>query len=327
MDKNPQANNNNGQENFTDILMIEGVNAKGYGMIPKMVMQDTRLTPEAKCIYSYFCSYAGAGSQAFPSVKLIIYHLGMSETRYYKHFKLLKDYGYIKTTQSKSNGKFSKTIYTIVSNPKPSISFECTGNESTENESAQNEGYNINSIKSNSININKYIYPSTEMQNSDDRQLHKIETEPKSKDLGNTMQKIKGPKKKKTLYQCKSSRNLDLKNISHERYLNVLENCSIGHLDESYRDAVSKIIKTFFWDIENKERIEIGENSIPAKIFSEEIEKLNYFMIDHAVKKFEQASRDKKIINPLAYLKSCIYNSISQMNLEVQSDCMRLGLV
>lgn len=97
-----------GQDNFTDILQVEGINAKGYGMIPKMVMQDTRLTPEAKCIYSYFCSYAGAGSQAFPSVKLIVYHLGMSETRYYKHFKLLKECGYIKTRQSKVNGKYSR---------------------------------------------------------------------------------------------------------------------------------------------------------------------------------------------------------------------------
>lgn len=133
------------EKDFNDILEIEGIYAKGFGMISKLLMQDVRITPYAKCIYSYFCSYAGNGSQAFPSVSLILHHLGMSETTYYKHFKLLKDYGYIKTKQSKSNGKYSKTIYTLVSNPTPSIKLQCTVNESTELQCTENKGYNINS--------------------------------------------------------------------------------------------------------------------------------------------------------------------------------------
>ncbi len=155
-------------KDLTDILRVEGINAKGFGFVPKLVMQDVRLTPEAKCIYSYFCSYAGAGNQAFPSVSLILYHLCMSESRYYRHFKLLKKYGYIKTEQSKSEkNKFSKTIYTLVTNPvpstqnegtenSPSTHFESTENESTQIEGTQNEGYNNNSLN-NSIIKNKPV--------------------------------------------------------------------------------------------------------------------------------------------------------------------------
>ncbi len=51
-----------------DTLHVEGVRSRGFGIIPKLVMQDKRLTGDAKAIYAYFCSYAGAGDTAFPIV-------------------------------------------------------------------------------------------------------------------------------------------------------------------------------------------------------------------------------------------------------------------
>ena len=79
-----------------NILRVEGVNANGYGIIPKLVMQDKRLTRDAKCIYAYFCSFAGTGSKAFPSVAKICDDLNYgSDDTFRKHFKLLVDYGYI----------------------------------------------------------------------------------------------------------------------------------------------------------------------------------------------------------------------------------------
>ena len=45
----------------TDVLKVIGIDSMGYGKIPKLVMQDRRLTPEAKCIYGYFASYAWIG--------------------------------------------------------------------------------------------------------------------------------------------------------------------------------------------------------------------------------------------------------------------------
>lgn len=46
---------NDMDKTFENILEIEGINAKGFGTIAKLVMIDQRLTIESKAIYSYFC--------------------------------------------------------------------------------------------------------------------------------------------------------------------------------------------------------------------------------------------------------------------------------
>ena len=83
------------EKEFENLLLVEGINAKGFGTIAKMVMIDRRLHPYSKAIYSYFCSFAGSGSTAFPSVSKIIYDLNMSKKTYYKYFNPLSDLGYI----------------------------------------------------------------------------------------------------------------------------------------------------------------------------------------------------------------------------------------
>ena len=146
------------EQNNSDILKVIGINSKGYGNIPKLVMQDRRLTPEAKCIYGYFASYAGAGSSAFPSVSKILYDLCIGRARYYKHFALLVDYGYIEVEQAKESGKFSHNVYVLnsqISDKKPCAqnrtTVPCTQNRTTENETTENRTTNINNLKNNSL--------------------------------------------------------------------------------------------------------------------------------------------------------------------------------
>ena len=67
------------EKEFENLLLVEGINAKGFGTIAKMVMIDRRLHPYSKAIYSYFCSFAGSVSTAFPSVSKIMYDLNMSK--------------------------------------------------------------------------------------------------------------------------------------------------------------------------------------------------------------------------------------------------------
>ena len=142
------------ENSANDILQVQGINSKGFGTIPKLVMQDKRLTVEAKAIYAYFCSYAGAGQTAFPSRDKIVSDLGMGAKRYYKHFDLLKRYGYIKAEQRHRNGRLQRNIYTLMSE------IQCSQNDYTEkiqcgqNEYTQNDYIN----KSNS---NKNIYINT----------------------------------------------------------------------------------------------------------------------------------------------------------------------
>ena len=144
----------------TDVLKVIGINSKGYGNIPKLVMQDRNLTIEAKAIYAYFASYAGAGTNAFPGRSKILYDLGISESRYYRHFKLLTDAGYITVEQIRNVNKWAHNLYILNAEVVPCPQNEGTKkvtllhpqNEGTQNEGTQNKGTNTNSSKKNNIN-------------------------------------------------------------------------------------------------------------------------------------------------------------------------------
>lgn len=105
---------------FGDQLKVEGINFKGFGILPKYVMLDPDLSIEAKTIYAYFCSFAGNGSATFPGRDKSLSDLPMSKDAYYKHFRQLTDQGYITVEQQGGNSGaiYGKNIYTLVSNPK-----------------------------------------------------------------------------------------------------------------------------------------------------------------------------------------------------------------
>ena len=99
---------------MSDILQVQGINSKGFGMIPKLVMQDRRLTVQAKAIYSYFASYAGGGQTAFPSRAKILADLEISVKTYYRHLNRLKERGYVKADQEKNQrGQFKRNVSTL----------------------------------------------------------------------------------------------------------------------------------------------------------------------------------------------------------------------
>ena len=134
-------------------LKQEDLLSKGYGMIPKVVMKDQALSAEAKAIYAYLCSYCGAGNTAFPSVELICHDLGISEKRYQRHIKQLKENGYVLVTRNRIENGFSNNIYTL---PK-TVSVQNVPVQSVRVQGVpvQNVPTNINSLKSNSLKSNK----------------------------------------------------------------------------------------------------------------------------------------------------------------------------
>ena len=93
--------------------MIEvDVLSMGYGTVGKLVMRDRDLTPEAKAIYAYISTYAGAGDTAYPSVDLICYDMNMGKDRFQKHKKCLIDKGYIVIQKyATAEGKFTNNLY------------------------------------------------------------------------------------------------------------------------------------------------------------------------------------------------------------------------
>ena len=82
--------------------------SKGYGTIPKLVMQDQNLSIESKAIYALFCSFAGSGNTASPKVDHILSFLQITSKRYYKFIKELEEHEYISIEQHVDNSDPTK---------------------------------------------------------------------------------------------------------------------------------------------------------------------------------------------------------------------------
>jgi len=66
-------------------------------------------------------SYAGAGDNAFPEKKNILYHLSISEKTYYRYYNQLIDYNYITPCQRRVNNRYSVCDYVLNQNPDEQI--------------------------------------------------------------------------------------------------------------------------------------------------------------------------------------------------------------
>lgn len=118
--------------------------------------------------------------------------------------------------------------------------------------------------------------------------------------------------------------SLDQLKIKYER---IIENCEIHAIDEKYRAAVAHAIKLLLLDIEKNKRIKIGDNSIPIEIVERDIGRLNFFVIEHGVNKFKEASERVEIRNPVGYLKACIFNAMYEMEIGLDSRLRYDGVI
>ncbi|MFV8260000.1 helix-turn-helix domain-containing protein [Aerococcus viridans] len=206
-------------------VKLQGVMAKGYGTIPKVVMQDEDLSIEAKAIYAYIASYAGAGHTAFPSVSITTKHLGISKNRYYKHRKYLEDKGYISIERLRTENGFSKNIYTLNSTVRiqnVDIRNEDIQNVDIRNVDIRNEYTNNNSSNNNNINNNSNKKDSQQSQKryADDSQYMKAAVY--------LFEKIKErlPNKKEPDFQKWADevrKTVELDGVPIERYKQVLD--------------------------------------------------------------------------------------------------------
>ena len=129
-------------------LNVKGVMSEGYGIIPKKVMKDEDLTIDAKAIYAFMASFAGAGNTSFPSVKFITDKLGISRQRFNKHRKLLEDKGYITIKKErKSDGSWESNVYTLETLPR--LQNPTLDNLTLDNPTSGNVTTNNNTINNN----------------------------------------------------------------------------------------------------------------------------------------------------------------------------------
>ena len=118
------------------------------------VMRSSELSPESKAIYGYLASFAGCKNTCFPSRKMMLKELQMSETRFSKHMNPLIALGVVSVTRERNGNVYGKNIYTINHEIQyiENQDSRCSENESVENESAENLSTNNNSFNIKNIN-------------------------------------------------------------------------------------------------------------------------------------------------------------------------------
>jgi len=250
-------------KNFQDILITEGVNTFGYGILPKMIMQDKRLKVHSKAIYAYICTFAGAGKTAFPSTKKIMSDLLIKDiTTFSTNRDKLVKYGYITLERKRvSGGKYGSYIYTLKNNPKQVE----TSNKSNPSKSDKTQlGQNPSSIKPNfKSNSLKDSFKSNSLKDI------KSTTKPKPK-----TPKPKTPKKKKIVVVDTSLIDIlykDIKDtikvsVTKKRIQELLTNFGEQEIRkyisnwESFKDIDKKTVSGYFVDaVKNSYDIPVKE--------------------------------------------------------------------
>lgn len=98
-------------------IALEGIKAAGYGLIPRMVMEDPRISAKAKALYAYLASYTGGGKSAFPELKKTLYFLHISNSTYKILIKELVKVNFVEVIQRHVGGRLSVNDYYLISNP------------------------------------------------------------------------------------------------------------------------------------------------------------------------------------------------------------------
>ena len=102
-------------------IYSDGILAKGFGLAPKLVMTDKRLSIQAKGLYCYLSSFVNQADElksAYPKRQRILDDLQIGLAFFYRIRKELEQVGLIKISIIQSRfGR--KTIYFLPTNPTP----------------------------------------------------------------------------------------------------------------------------------------------------------------------------------------------------------------
>ena len=318
-----------GDKQSQDLLQVQGRMALGYGIIPKLAMQqDQRLTIEAKAIYSYFCSYAGAGTTAFPGRSKILRDLKISEDRYYRHFTMLKKFGYITVEKHKGEGgKFKRNIYTLVemiaynqngpASPYPQNKgtepypyFPGTDEPGTENKGANNNSININ---------NSNIIKSGQRQPLPDGEASSTPTADNDRSHGGNIiifGKEKAPAATPIPSYQQQAEAAEFNQEHYNMYKDIIQ-ANIDYIsltsmggDREFVDSLVQIMLDVIL-IESPDTIRIGKEIKSRDIVKSVYLKLKWEHIQHVIAQYKEQRH--QITHKTAYLRTMLYNAYHEI--------------
>ncbi len=316
-----------------------GMKSLGYGTIAKAPMLDNRLSLQAKGIYAYFCSFAGSGNSAFPKLSNVLYHLQISEKTYYKYYGELVKFNYITPIQRNIKGKFSINDYYINETPdeelvenKPFSKNSDTQKPYTQKSDIQNsDTNNTNSFNTNSIYYDQSI--NQQPTKSDDfKKDRMIENKIKKDTIKN---KLIENKKLPYIYTAdRDSMEVAIHLLTEydnylEWYLHNKEN--LLNVDELRFNTFKLFNEALIEMLTTDKMVLKGAYITYAKVYdklSEFVEIKDDYMtigdiMDNAIGDYMKACENTEIQNPIAYMKSVIWNCLQIGNIVVNASIRR----
>ncbi|PTI86186.1 helix-turn-helix domain-containing protein [Staphylococcus warneri] len=200
-------------------MMTEKIttNLTGYGLVFKRVMKDTNISIEAKALYSYLSSYAGADESSYPSVKLIKHELNIGKQRYQRARKELENAGYLQVDRKQNGNIYGSNLYTVYHNPRQ-VDSRPVDSQPVEIQSVDNQPTTINSftINSSTNNSNTINNSATEVTRERFEEWWKLYD--KKKDKKPSYTKFKSCLKKHSFEQIMQGTREYLKTIKDKQY-------------------------------------------------------------------------------------------------------------
>ena len=92
----------------------------GFGTVQQSIMRNPNIPLQAKGLYGYLSSIAGADGECYPSINTITQELSITKDTYYKHLQVLIDNKVLSKSTMRDKGKFGSTLYKILPYPKNS---------------------------------------------------------------------------------------------------------------------------------------------------------------------------------------------------------------
>lgn len=302
-------------DNPSSLATEKEIKSLGYGIIPKSVMTNPNLTAKAKGLMAYFYALAGNGTGAFPTKKIILKQLSISNTAYYNALHQLVENNYLTITQRKSEGKFEQNEYVITNftslYKEDTKNAENAGNH---NECSQNKDIkDVEKCSLRSRNEDTEYTPSTQkcdIQNCDNNNNNKVYNK---NNISLNKYHISSSKSKVSIRTRSKSDKLAVRIKELCYYDDMMNSFADKSFKAIYNTAVTALISLVTKPFTHREE-KISENDIHSLInlstredtYGLSLRDLLYTVID----KFMDIKDEYTIHNITGYLKSMLYTEM-----------------
>lgn len=151
---------------MSNSIELSGIFSRGYGIIPKALMEADDLNIYAKGVIAYMLSFTGGGKvECFPSVDTIGKALGISKPTTIKAINNLCEKGYIRREKLRPDDKLShanKYIIQFTAESKPALPTRATSLTSEVSDVYPNNTISNNTSINNTRGRTQFVPPTIE---------------------------------------------------------------------------------------------------------------------------------------------------------------------